>query len=268
MYNVINMTSWLFVIPFLAMISGLLLYQKNGRREFLKFDMVQFFYAFVLAPMMFVWLKSFLFFILRDELGLGLSVTGLFVYDTVFSLVFMFVYAFVVIHSLTKSFENKRYKDPLFDVFSHSEVLHLWVSHTITYTGSAALLVFLSAVNLNFPLDVELGRVSFYLILLSGGILGIVLYAAIWLSVFQEQFLRLMQLLFGVVFLLHVLAYFVWSPAFGASLVVYWFNLSLFSMLVGLSFFFDKIDWLVERVERLMHKQGWSAKRKQYLLTK
>ena len=52
------------------MLSALALYRKNGRREILKFDVVQFWYAFVLVPVLFVWFKSFLFFTLRDELNL------------------------------------------------------------------------------------------------------------------------------------------------------------------------------------------------------
>src|SRR3989344_3589542 len=62
---------WLiYLIPVLSVLSALALYHKSGKMEILKFDVVQFWYAFVLAPILFVWFKSFLFITLRDELNL------------------------------------------------------------------------------------------------------------------------------------------------------------------------------------------------------
>lgn len=101
---------FLFVIPLLTLVSGVLLYGQHGKKEFLKLDFVQFMYSFVIAPVMFVWLKSFLFFILRNELNFRLSISEIFIVDTIYSTLVMFIFAFVVIHSLTKSFNLKREK--------------------------------------------------------------------------------------------------------------------------------------------------------------
>lgn len=107
----------LFLVPTFAILSSLYLYQHTGKREILKFDLVQFVYAFILAPIVYIWLKSFLFVFLVSELNLHLSVTDLFIADTVLTIIFLYVFAFLVIHSLTKSFELKRLRDPFYAVW-------------------------------------------------------------------------------------------------------------------------------------------------------
>lgn len=258
----------LFTIPLIALASGLAIYHRNGRREILKFDLVQFIYAFVLAPILFVWLKTFLFIILRNELGITISITNLFVWDTVFSLIFMVVYASVVIHSLTKSFENKRYKDPLFDVFQHSESIHLWVSHTATYAGVMMLLTLVSIINIFFPLYLQLNKLQFYLLLSSGVLLGGLGLAIIWLSIFKEKFWLVNKLLFGLFFIIHVLAYYFLKPSFNADHAMYWIIFSTFTTTVVLAFGLEKSDKASNLLEKLAHKSGWSHKNKKYLLAK
>ncbi len=259
---------FLYLIPLMAVVSALSVYKKNGRKEFLKFDVVQFVYAFILSPVMFVWFKTFLFYILKHELDLRLSLNQLFFVDTTYSVAFLFVYAFVVIHSLTKSFENKRYRDPLYDVFKHSEELHLWVSHFWVYAGAMSLLTMISVLNMWFPLVTTISRWQFYMLVSLGGITGVVVFGGIWLSIFSEKFMRILKLMYGLFFLIHVGAYFVFDPSFNAGRVMYWFVFMLFMMLVFLSFFFDKSERVVGLFERLSHKAGWSAKRKRYLLSK
>ena len=262
------MTWLLFLIPVLAMASALGIYPKNGKREFLKFDVVQFFYAFILSPVLFIWIKSFLFFILRQELGLNLSLTGIFIWDTVFSVSFLFVYAFIVIHSLTKSFENKRYIDPLYDVFKHSETMHLWVSHTAIYFGAMALVSLLSIANIFFPVPWELNQLQFYSVLVFGFSIGGIGFSAIWLSVFESKFLRVNKLLFGFFFLLHVIIYFWFDPTFKSTHMLYWMFFSAFTSLVLLSLFFERSERAVSLVEKLSNKLGWSAAAKRYMLSK
>ncbi|EKD43989.1 MAG: hypothetical protein ACD_72C00045G0003, partial [uncultured bacterium] len=52
----------LIIIPLLSLLASLGLYRYNGKKEILRFDLVQFFYAFILMPMIYIWFKSFLFF--------------------------------------------------------------------------------------------------------------------------------------------------------------------------------------------------------------
>src|SRR3989344_326284 len=275
---------FIYLIPVLSMLSALALYRKNGRREILKFDVVQFWYAFVLVPVLFVWFKSFLFFTLRDELNLyrtaadfcrnlqqlapqltncdaynynqgstNLSLTGLFIADTVYSVVFLFVYAFVVIHSLTKSLENKRYKDPLYDVFKHSEALHLWISHVFIYVGVMVLISLLSLMNVWFPLQVSINKWQFYLMLTIAVGTGVITFGGMWLSIFKESFWRLMKLVIGLFFLVHAAVYFLFDPTFSKQHLMYWMILIFFTTMVVLSFFFEKSNKAVNFFERMAH---------------
>ena len=58
--------SWFLVLLPVAMILGsLLAYRFNGRREILRFDLVQFLYAFILTPLTFVWGKVLLFLLVK-----------------------------------------------------------------------------------------------------------------------------------------------------------------------------------------------------------
>ena len=145
---------------------------------------------------MFIWLKSFLYYVLRQEIDTKLTMNEIFVIDTLYSVLAIFIYAFIVIHSLTKSFELKRYVDPLYDVFSHSEALHLWISHTALYVGSMGLFSVISMANAVVPVEVATSRLIFYILLGVGLFCGTVGFGAIWLSNFTENsvFLRIMKL--------------------------------------------------------------------------
>lgn len=256
------------LIPFLALASGIAIYHRTGRKEFLKFDVVQFVYAFILAPIMFIYLKSFIFFILRDELDLNLSLNGLFILDTVFSVIFMFIYAFLVIHSLTKSFENKRFVDPLYDVFKHSEVLHLWISHLIMFVGGMVLFTLVSLINLWFPLQIMIAKWQFYSVIGLGFITGSAGFGAIWLSVPDERFWKLIKLALGFFFVVHILIYFGFNLEFSSQYLIFWFCLTLFTAAVIWAFGLEKSERVMGWWEKLHHKIGWSAKKRKFLLSK
>jgi hypothetical protein len=252
----------LVLIPAFTTAAAFLLYKQVGKREFLKLDAVQFIYAFVLSPLSFIWLKSFLLFFAKNEVNPNLSQTEIFAIDTAFSVGFLFFYAFVVIHSLTKSFEMKRHRDPLYDILADSESFHLWISHSFLYSLLLLLVTLLGLTNVFIPLDLTLTKPIFYGVLALGSLGGFLAFAAVYLSNFTEyKFMKLMKLIFAALFSLHVLAYFFFDPKFGASFVVYWASFSIFGSLVFASFILEKSQRSRRFIDRFHHKhsQGWTA---------
>jgi hypothetical protein len=251
------MTLFLILIPFLTIVSGMLMYRLNGKREILRMDMVQFFYSFVLAPMLFIWGKSFLYVVLRTELDISLSRTQLFVFDTLFSLVFLYIFAFIVIHSLTKSFNLRTARDPLYDIFLHSEYFHLWLSHIVIYIGGMLFMTIMATANIFFPLAITMPQALLYGVCAFGVVGGAFTFLGVLLSDPKQSranFMRMMKVLFGLFFLLHAVYFFIFNPLFSAEYAVYWWTLFFFATIVTMSFFsyrserarswFDRIsDW-------------------------
>lgn len=251
----------LILIPTLTTLVGLLLYRQVGKRDFFRLDIVQFLYTFVFSPLLFVWLKSFLLFLAKSELNTSISQTQLFWLDTAFSLVFMYFFAFVAIHSLTKTFEVKLQRDPLFDILAYAEDFHLWISHTSMYFLLQIMVVGLAVTNLFIPLDLPLGRIELYLVMLFGIFTGLVAFAATWLSNFTAtKFMRLIKLSFGISFLILVLAYFAFEPTLSGSFAMYWYMIMLFSALVLTSQIVKYSDRSKRFIGRFHHKKGWSDK--------
>jgi hypothetical protein len=249
------MVIFLFLVPLLGALSTLWLYRHTGKKEFFKFDLVQFIYGFIVLPLLFVWLKSFLFVIMRRELEITLSVTELFIIDTFFSVLFLFVFAFVVIHSLTKTFSLKYERDPLYDIFEHSEYYHLWLSHVVMFGGIMAVISFLSVLNLWVPFEIALSKLQFYGVLLVGMVLGLVAYIGTRQANYGTgQFMRLMKLTFGLFFLIHVVAYLLFDPAFNAGFGFYWFTFMGFAMAVLCSFRFDRSERAVRLANKFKHR--------------
>lgn len=249
----------LFVIPVLAIIAALLVYRLNGKKEILRLDLVQFFYAFILSPVLFVWLKSFLHFLMRSEVEVSLSQTEMFWYDTLFSVFFVFIYGFVVIHAVTKSFKLKRIDDPLHDLFHHSEYFHLWLTHLTVYGGTFLLLTSLAVFNSFVPFEIYMDKAEFYSLLLSGGIIGVIGFLAVWIADPKQQaanFMRLMKLLFGLLFIVHVVIYFLHFPSFSSRFGVYWWSFSAFTSLVLCSLFAYKSEKAQSFFEWLSAKLG------------
>lgn len=235
-----SMIFFLFFIPVLGIVSALLAYRHVGKRDFLRFDMVQLVYAFLMAPLFFVWIKSFFFFLLRQQLQISLSLNELFLIDTLVSVLMLFVYAFIVIHSLTKTFELKREKDPLYDLFEHSEFFHLDFSHLVVYAGAIGIFTVLSVTNAFVPLAIEISQTYFYLILAVAFFAGLAGFIGVWTYEPQSNFMRLMKLLFAVAFLIHMIIYLSFDPNFTAAYVLYWFIFIMSAVTVALSFFAEK----------------------------
>lgn len=255
-----------FLIPLLAVFSSIALFGYNGRREFLKLDFTQFFYAFILSPILFIWGKSFLFFLLRNELDLNLSLGEIFLLDSAFSAVFLYVFAFVVIHSLTKTFHLKRTKDPLYDMFEHSEFYHQELSHLAIYAGGMLLITLLSVVNLFVPLVIEHIKWQFYLILVSGTVTGALTFLGIWLfEATDPSFMRLMKLCFGFFFLVHVTLYFVLDPAFNAHYGFYWAIFMSFLTTVIISLFAERPEKKKGVLDRIPLQLNWRKSYYYYL---
>lgn len=256
----------LFLIPTLAILSSLYLYQHTGKREILKFDLVQFVYAFVLTPIIYVWLKSFLFVFLVRELDLRLSVTDIFIADTAYTIIFMFVYAFLVIHSLTKSFELKRSRDPFYDIFQHSEFFHLLTSHAAIYIGSVVLISVLSTVNVLSPLLIAQNMVGFYIAIFSGFLVGGAIYIGLFLTddEFEAKYPRFemfVRLVFVLVFIFHIGLYFLFRPQFDLSRVMYWFVFMVLAGFVLSSFLVERSEKVVRFLKRLHYKSPERAKK-------
>lgn len=258
----------LAIIPLAALLSAFFIYRRTGRRDFLKFDAVQFIYAFILAPLLFIWMKSFLYYLLHQEIAVHISATQAFIIDTFFSVVAMYVYSFVVIHSLTKSFELKRYVDPLYDIFSHSEALHLWISHTALYTGAMSLFAAVSLVNVFIPITSGGSKLFLYFALSFGLICGVFCYAGIWMSNFtkKDTFLNIMKLFIAVYFALHSVFYFLADPRFNAQYVVYWTIFMAYFAMAMCALVFERSERASGWFERFHHKEGW--KKGNFLLSK
>jgi hypothetical protein len=252
------MNSLLFVVPIMTMISALGMYRLNGRRELFKFDLVQFIYAFIMSPLLFIWLKTVLFLLLRTDLNLRLSINQLFFADTVMSVLFMYVYAFIVIHSLTASFKLKLNKDPISDIFMMSEYFHLWISHIAIYLGTMILTTTLALSNLMYPLPIELTRPQWYLLLTVAFASGGASFATVWLAdPNQGHFLRLMKIALAFFSIILLAAYFVWDPPFQAPYVVYWFMLTSFFSSVFFALLANRSPRTRGLLDRLKHKNGW-----------
>lgn len=258
----------LFLIPVLAILVGLLSYKHNGKRELIRLDLVQFIYAFVIYPLMFVWLKSFLYYLLSKELEIRLSVTEMFVIDTFFTVIMLFVFAFLIIHALTKSFNLKYYRDPLYDIFEHSEYYHVWLSHLGMYFGMMLLFVLLAILNIFFPFEIAPNREFFFFILFSGLGVGLLGFLGLWLSDSEEtQFMRLIKLGIAAFFTVLVVAYFALDPKFNLLYGWYWFTAMGFFSMVICSFLFEKSQKAKSLADRFKHykwnyrlKGDWSKR--------
>lgn len=229
----------LVLVPFFALISSLILYRHTGKRDILRFDLVQFVYAFVVAPILFVWLKTFIFLLLQSDSNFNLSFNEIYVIETGFTVFFLYLYAFTVIHALTASFQRKKLKDPLWDIFEHSEYFHLWLTHLVMIVGSCLLLTGASIVNLVVPFNIALSKMSFYGMLAAGAILGVVVFFGAWLSDPKQeaQFMRIVKLNFAFFFLVEMVVYFIFDPTFSAQYGLYWMTVMVLSGTVFVHYF-------------------------------
>lgn len=234
----------LALIPLFTTIVGLLLYRFQGKFfELFRLDFVQFIYMFLMAPALFVWLKTFLFYLIRNELEITLSITEIFVIDTVFTVISIFVMGAIAIHSLTKTFWIKRHHDPDFDLYHLSEYFHLWWSHIIIWGGIMLMFTFLSLTNVLIPLDFELTKIWFLVTQAVAIVCGTIFFFAIWMSESdQGNFMRLMKILLVLVALIHIIVYFVLDPGYNSNYIAYWFVTTGFTTSAAIGGFFERSE--------------------------
>lgn len=248
----------LVLVPIITTLIGMLAYRFQGKsREIFRLDLVQFVYLFVLAPAIFVWLKTFLFYVMKNELEPSLSLNQMFIIDTLFTLVAILVMAGVSIHTLTKTFWIKRHHNPEFDIYHLSEYFHLWWSHILIWGGAMLLLSFVTITNVFTPFQLELPKITFLILQAGCSLLGMVFFLAIWMSdPGQGQFMRIMKLLLVFFSLIHIVVYFVFDPKFNSQYVGYWLGASLFITAAGVGGFFERYEKL-SRFRRFLLHAGW-----------
>lgn len=253
------LTLVIFLVPVLAALSALYLYQHTGKKEILKFDLVQFVYAFVLTPVVYVWFKTFLFAFLLSELNLHLSVTDIFIADTAFTVIFMYVFAFQVIHSLTKSFELKRVRDPFYDIFQHSEFFHLITSHVVLYVGSVLLMTIISTVNVFISFSVHTNTYVFFGALGLGLLVGTIIHTGIMLTdddfeMKYPRFEMFVELIYALFFIYDIGLFFFFRPGFNLTRGVYWFVFAILGGFVLSSLLVERSETLVRLLKRFHYK--------------
>ncbi|NOY15119.1 MAG: hypothetical protein GXP43_02775 [bacterium] len=250
------MKVFLLLIPIITTLFGLAIYKFQDRnKEIFRLDLIQFVYLFVIAPIFFVWAKTFLFFLLRRELDFNLSVTDLFVIDTIFSVLSFVIISVIAIHSLTKTFRLKRDRDPSFDLFHLSEYFHLWWTHIIMWGGVMVIGIFMSTINILIPFGVaNASKVQFYLLLLAGLISGVSFFFAIWMSDAQQNnYMKLMKLFFAGGFIFHVIIYFLVEPKFSLNYGGYWFVFAAFTSAVLVGSVFERYERPRRFRDKLLH---------------
>lgn len=237
----------LVLIAVLIFLIGYLTYYQTGKKEFLRFDLIQFVYAFVLTPIAFILVKTIIFrlFMANGPTQSPLLKSHLnrfFILDSLYGVFFLFSFAGIVIHSFTKSLQLKKSRDPLFDVFHQTEFFHKWASHLILYVGLLVLFALPALLNTHFPLPENKLEPSPLLATVSGTIMGFVVFFSIERGIrFSLKMRLLMKIAYAFLFLAHALAYFLFSPSFDFSHLLFWFSLSLFSILVVCAYFLDRI---------------------------
>lgn len=243
------------LIPILAILAGVLVYNHNGKKEILRFDMVQFFYAFILMPTAYIWFKGFIFILLKNELGNAISQNELFFWDTAYSVFFLFLSAFAVIHSLTKSFELKRKKDPLYDLFEHSEYYHLWFSHTSLFVGVMILATLIAILNIWMDFSLIIPKMVFYLILLTTPITAAIIFKVFLIADFGDfRFLKLMKLFVGIFFLIHGILFIWFEPSFSGEKIMYWYVTNSFGFMSLISLLHTREPGPVPIRQRIVSK--------------
>lgn len=251
---------FVFLTIFLfATVIALFIYRFNGRKKIFSFDLVQFIYLFIIAPTIFIWLKSFFFYTVRREISHTLTLSQFFFLDTLLSVVGLFLFGILAIHTITKVFKLEKTKDPFADIYQISEYFHLWWSHVLMYVGGFGLFTLVSLLNLFFPFPNGSVLLERPLLAISGGIFGLVVYFAVWTSdplQHRRSFMRLMKLCYVFFFLFHVLLYFAITPEFSTQYVLYWFSFFTFLTMVSCVFFLHRSSRALRFRNSLLH-EGW-----------
>lgn len=229
-----------FAVVFFSLILGIVSYKFQGKRAIFSIDFIQFVYLFVLAPAIFIWWKSFIFFSLRDDLLQGMSVSQYFVLDTFLSVIYLYLFGVLAIHTITKVLWLAKHKDPLADIFKISEYFHLWWSHVILFVGAFVLITLISFMNLAFPINIDSSVISRLVMLIAGTLFGVLLYLGVWMADPKQQrrsFMKLMHMCYIICFLIHLFVYLWLTPVFHLQYSLFWINFfAMFTTVFGIAF--------------------------------
>ncbi len=216
--------------------AAILFYQHNGRKQILKIDLVQFFYAFVLTPAIYLWLKISLYILMKNYLQV--SSLQFSIFDSVLSVVFLFVQSFVAIHSVTKSFKLEKDADPLHDLLEHSEYFHLWVTHAVIYLLVPFLIGLLGISNLFYPLDMGLtewqNTLGLILLVILSIIIGLIAPIVINFNYGAKQaptVKNLIRLVYVIFFMGPFILFLIFTPEFSLNYGFFWFNFLSFMII-------------------------------------
>ena len=215
------------IIPILILLTGVLIYRFNGRKELLKMDLVQFIYAFILTPTMVLWVKTVVFLNLKKEQNLYSS-EDMFLVDTIITTISLIVFGFVVIHSLTKTFSLKKQKDPLIDIFEHSEYFHLWLSHLVTYSGGLFIMLLVGLANLVAPIILFTSKQGLIIGSISGVFLSLIFHHLIKIIEDQRKFDLVMKFQVYISTVTLMLAYLIFRPEYETKYTMFWCSIMFF----------------------------------------
>lgn len=235
----------LFVIPIFIIFSAIVMYHFTGKKEIFKMDIVQFVYTFILGPITLIWLKSFVYFLLKNELGASFSIGQYIIIDTFIAIVFLYLFTFIVIHSLTKSFNLNQQKDPWSDINEIMEYFHMDFSHIGIYLGASVLGLVLGIINIIIPFTFfpASEKTIFYLLIFVALISGAFNVVAIYsYNSDSQRFIKILKLLFAGELLINIVIYFLVNPTFSFIYGLYWFIFAIQFSTVSILAFSEKKD--------------------------
>lgn len=239
----------------LAISSALFLYRHQGKRQVWNIDLVNFFYLFILFPLIFFWAKFFLFYLLRQEVGRTLTLNQFFFIDSAFTLGGIFLFIPLSIHALTKSFALKKTTHEEFDIFHVSEYFHLWWSHIGAFVGAMLLITFIATLNVFFPLLTKT-QLPFSLLSAISIVIGLVGFISIGLADPQQEkknFMYLMKMTVGVLCLYHFSLFFTFRPTLSMFHAGFWSSFIIFLTAVICFLLFGSSPRFSRVKKRLVH---------------
>lgn len=219
------------------------IYRFSGKKEILQMDLVQFIYAFVIYPIGYIWLKNFIYILLRDEIGAKLTLGQWVTIDTGFTIVFMYFYAFGIIHALTKTFSLNLNRDPFYDMFDDSKYFHEFFSHVGMYVAVIVVVTILSLLNGIFPFSFENKKIVMDSLVGVAWFTGFLTYLGAFFFTdkgFQySKYKRIMKLTFGLCFLVEVIFYYFFRTQFTLAHGGYWFVFIMLTSTIVSMFIFS-----------------------------
>ncbi len=222
---------FLFIFPIFVSIISLYLYRFIGKKDFFKLDLVQFIYTFIIFPLFFLWLKTIFYLSFVQNVSIGVN-TKFFIFDSVLSLSFLYMFSMVVIHSLTKTFNLKKNQNKDYDIFLHSEDFHLVYTHIGAFLWFVVISIIISIINMFFPLNIE--NINTYfdivkfdkLLILILSIVIFYIYDAVlnYTKIKQAIYKKLLFFLITIWFIVNIVLFFIFTPEFGIKYIFYFVN--------------------------------------------